>query len=445
MARTQRAAALVALTTAVTLALTGCAGGGTGGDPTNVNPEGDIQPREISWLLSRPADGGVITAMQQIADEYAAEHPGFKLNLITTPDHPSYLQKYETLAAANKLPELFDTDATPFAQKLAEQGRMLDVDALLGDLGLSDDYREAALTYQRFDDGSLYMVPFEFQLEFFWYNKALLEQAGVSVPATLDDFAPMCEALRAKGITPIALDGADGWPLERYMAYYPFRVAGPEYVQKLKNGEASFADEPGRKAAEWLAGLGKAGCFQEGFSATGYADAQAQFTSGKAAVYNIGTWELGNLATDELDAGVRDSVDYFTLPTIAGAVTTDKEYVTPSGIGMAVNASTYDPLVRDFLKFALERYPAVYTASGALSPTTTVEPTIPANATPLYQRAVEQSGEVGPRIAMPWDTQLDPATNTRLQQELTLLVQGDISVDEFISTMDSTLKENVGG
>ncbi len=69
---------------------------------------------------------------------------------------------------------------------------------------------------------------------------------------------------------------------------------------------------------------------------------------------------------------------------------------------------------------------------------------IPDNATPLYGRAVEQSAEVGPAIAMPWDTQLDPATNTRLQQELTLLVQGDITPDEFIETMDASLKENVG-
>ncbi|WP_454112078.1 ABC transporter substrate-binding protein [Microbacterium aurum] len=445
---TRRRGFLAAAATAAVaaLVLTGCSGGAAGGaDPTDVNPEGEIVPREISWLLSRPADGGVITAMQQIADEYAEEHPGFSLNLVTTPDRPSYVQKYETLAAANKLPELFDTDATPFAQKLAQKGQMMDVDALLDDLGLSDTYREAALNYQRFDDGSLYMVPFEFQLEFFWYNKALLADAGVEVPATLDDFPAMCEALRAKGITPIALDGQDQWPLERYMAYYPFRMVGPEYVQQLKSGDASFADPAGKAAAEWLYSLGQAGCFQQGFSSTGYSDAQALFTSGKAAVYNIGTWELGNLATDALDAGVRDSVDYFTLPTIDGAVTNDNEYVTPSGIGMAVNAKTYDPLVRDFLAFALERYPAVYAETGALSPTSDVETTIPDKATDLYQRAVDQANDVGPKIAMPWDTQLDPATNTRLQQELTLLVQGDITPDEFIETMDATLTENLDG
>ncbi len=445
MAHITRRATLIALTVASALTLTSCAGASPGADPTDVDPDGDIVPREISWLLSRPADGGVITAMQQIADEYAAEHPGFELNLITTPDRPSYIQKYETLAAANQLPELFDTDATPFAQKLAGQGRMVDVDLLLDDLGLSDDYREAALNYQRFDDGSLYMVPFEFQLEFFWYNADLLAEAGVEVPATLDDFAPACEALRAAGITPIALNGQDGWPLERYMAYYPFRIAGPEYIQQLKTGEASFGDAPGRAAAQWLYGLGQAGCFAEGFSSTGYADAQAQFTSGRAAMYNIGTWELGNLATESLDPSIRDAVDYITLPTVEGAVTADNEYVTPSGIGMAINAATYDPLVRDFLAFALERYPEVYAASGALSPTTTVDPAIPADATALYTRAVEQAGDVGSAIAMPWDTQLDPATNTRLQQELTLLVQGEITPDQFIETMDAALTENVDG
>lgn len=441
--RTRRRTAALATLTAVVLALGACSTTtGTAGS-TDVSPTGAIVPRDISWLLSRPADGGVIAAMQQIADEYAEDHPGFSLNLITTPDRPSYIQKYETLAAANKLPELFDTDATPFAQKLAEQGRMVDVAALLDDLGLTDTYREAALNYQRFSDGSLYMVPFEYSSEYFWYNTALFAQAGVSVPQTLDDFPAMCQALRAQGITPIALDGQDQWPLERYWSYYPFRQAGPDYVRSVATGDATFSDTAGQTAAQWLYDLGQAGCFQDGFSSTGYADAQALFTSGKAAVYNIGTWELANLATDSLDASVRDSVDFFTLPTTDGAVTEDNEFVTTSGIGMAINAETYDPLMRDFLAFALERYPEVYAASGALSPTTTVATTIPDNATDLYQKAVDQAEDVGTEIAVPWDTQLDPTTNTRLQQELTLLVQGDITPDAFISTMDATLAENL--
>jgi raffinose/stachyose/melibiose transport system substrate-binding protein len=431
-----------AIAAVVALALAGCSGGGAGKKASDVDPSGKIVPRPISWLLSRPADGGVITVMKQVADEYAKSHPGFSLNFITTPDRPSYIQKYETLAAANKLPELFDTDATPFAQKLAKQGRMVDATKLLTSLGLYKDYRPAALNYQRFDDGSLYMIPFEFQLELFWYNKALLQKAGVSTPTSLDDIPAMCTALRKAGITPIALDGQDQWPLERYASYHPFRTAGPTYVQKLKKGDAKLSDPAGQASAEWLSQLGSAKCFEDGFSSTGYSDAQNLFTSGKAAMYNIGTWELSSLATDKLDPAVRTNVDYFTLPTTANSVTAANEYVSPSGIGMAVNAKTFDPLVRDFLKFALTKYPAAIAATGALSPTTNVSTTIPSNATPLYQKAIDQSKDLGSKIAMPWDTQLDPTSNTRLQQELTLLVQGNIKPSEFISTMDATIAQN---
>ena len=433
-----RTAAVAAVTA---LALAGCGGGGAS-NSSNVTPTGEIKPREISWLLSRPADGAVINIMKKLADDYAKDHPGFSLNLITTPDRPSYIQKLETLAAANKLPELFDTDATPFAQQLAKQGKMVDAEKLLKTLNVYDNYRPAALDYQRFDDRSLYMIPFQFELEFIWYNKSLLQKAGVSAPKSLDDIPAMCTSLRKAGITPIAIDGQDQWPLERYAAYQPFREAGPDFIQKLKKGEARFSDPAGQKTVEWLAALGKAKCFQDGFSSQGYSDAQNQFTSGKAAMYNIGTWELPSLATDKLNPAVRGDIDFITLPTTEGSATAANEFVSPSGIGMSVNSKTYDPLVSDFLKFALEKYPTEYAATGALSPTTNVKTAIPANATPLYKKAVEKANDLGDEQAMPWDTQLDPTTNGRLQQELVLLVQGDITPDQFTSTMDSTVAQN---
>lgn len=433
-----RAAAVAAV---AVLALAGCAGGDAS-SPSNVTPTGEIKPREISWLLSRPADGAVINIMKKLAGEYAKDHPGFALNLITTPDRPSYIQKLETLAAANKLPELFDTDATPFAQQLAKQGKMVDAEKLLKTLNVYDTYRPAALDYQRFDDGSLYMIPFQFELEFIWYNKALLQKAGVAVPKSLDDIPAMCTALRKAGITPIAIDGQDQWPLERYVAYQPFRAAGPDFIQKVKKGEAKFSDPAGQKTVQWMSALGKANCFQDGFSSQGYSDAQNQFTSGKAAMYNIGTWELPSLATDKLNPAVRGDIDFTTLPVTEGSVTAANEYVSPSGIGMAVNAKTYDPLVSDFLKFALAKYPSEYAATGALSPTTNVQTAIPANATPLFKKAVAKAGDLGDKQAMPWDTQLDPTTNGRLQQELVLLVQGDITPEQFTSTMDSTVAQN---
>ena len=228
-------------------------------------------PREISWLLSRPADGGVITAMQQIADEYAADHPGFSLNLITTPDRPSYIQKYETLAAANKLPELFDTDATPFAQKLADQGRMVDVEQLLDDLGLYDDYRrgraELPALRRRIALHDAVRVP----------AGVLLVQHGASssrpasrCPRRSTTSRRCATALREAGRH--ARSRSTGRTSGRSSGTWPTTrsgLAGPEYVQELKNGDATFADPEGEAAAEWLHSLGQAGCFAGGLLVDG--------------------------------------------------------------------------------------------------------------------------------------------------------------------------------
>ncbi|RYU12878.1 ABC transporter substrate-binding protein [Nocardioides iriomotensis] len=423
------------------LALTACGGAsGTGNtDPTKVS--GDIEPRAISWLLSRPADGAVITTVQDIAADYGKEHPGFSLELITTPDRPSYLQKLETLATAKKLPEFFDTDATPFADKLRARGDMVDVEKLLDELGMLDDYRPLALDYQRFDDGGLFLMPFEFELEAFWFNTKLFDKAGIDVPETLDDLVDTCGPLRDAGVVPIALDGQDQWPLERYMSYYPFRTAGPDYVKELKKGEASITDEPGRQAAGWIHDLGQAGCFPDGFSSTGYTDARDLFTTGKAAIYQIGTWELPTFLGD-LPPATAGAIDYFTLPTTDGAVTDPNEFTVVSGIGTAINSRTFDPLVKDFVTYLLEEYPKRYAAQGRFSSTTNVETAAPESGSELFDKVVAQMDDLGDQTAMPWDTQLDPTSNSRLQQELTLLAQGETTPDEFLATVDETISEN---
>lgn len=406
-----------------------------------IPPDGDIIPREITWLASRPSDGPVLKTVQKIASEYAEKHPGFKLDIVETPDRPSYLQKLETLAAARQLPELFDTDATPFAQKLQQQNLMVNVAALLEQLKLSSQFRPVALDYQRFPDGSLYLVPLEFGMEFFWFNTAMFEKAGLTPPATLDDFPAVCTTLSKQGVIPIALDGVDGWPSQRMMAFYPFRQAGGEYIKKLRKADAKMGDAVGAKAADWLASLASAGCFSKDFSSQGYTDARDLFTQGKAAIYYMGTWEADVMTNDAaLAPDVRSNIDFFTLPTIPNALTGDNEFFVNSGIGMAVGSKNFDPLVYDFVKYLLGRYPELYANTGALSPMTQAPSELP-NKSPLYARIVSQIPKLGARFAVPWDTQLDPTSNTVMQQQLTLLLQGNITPQQFEEAVDGSIEE----
>ena len=407
-----------------------------------IPPAGDIVPREITWLASRPSDGPVLSTVRAIADEYAAQHPGFKLDIVETPDRPSYLQKLETLAAARQLPEFFDTDATPFADKLRQQGLMVDTAALLESYGLTDQFRPVALNYDRFGDGSLYLIPLEFGMEVFWYNKAMFEAAGVAPPSTLDDLPALCPKLAATGVLPLALDGVDGWPPQRMIAWYPFRLSGGDYLDKLKEGEAKLSDPIGVKTTEWLASFASNGCLAKDFSAQGYTDARDQFTQGKAAIYYMGTWETDAMINDASQAeAVRGNIDYFTLPLTPDAQTGANEFFVNSGIGMAVGSGTFDPLVYDFVKYMLTRYSELYANTGALSPMTYTPEKLP-NDAPLYAKIVGEIPKLGSLYAVPWDTQLDPKSNTVMQQQLTLLLQGNITAEQFQQTVDSAIAEN---
>ena len=409
---------------------------------TAIPPQGEIVPRELTWLASRPSDGPVLSTVRKIAEEYAAKHPGFRLDIVETPDRPSYLQKLETLAAARQLPDFFDTDATPFAQKLQQQGLMVDTAALLKSYGITDQFRPVALNYDRFGDGSLYLIPLEFGMEVFWYNKKMFEAAGVTPPATLDDLPALCPKLASTGVLPIALDGVDGWPVQRMIAWYPFRLDGGDYINKLKKGEAKLSDPIGVKTTDWLASLASNGCFAKDFSAQGYTDARDRFTQGKAAIYYMGTWETDAMITDASQAeAVRGNIDYFTLPLVAGAKTGEHEFFVNSGIGMAIGAANFDPLVYDFVKYLLSRYPELYAKTGALSPMTYTPDVLPNNA-PLYAKIVAEIPKLGAQYAVPWDTQLDPKSNTVMQQQLTLLLQGEITAEQFRQTVDAAIAEN---
>ena len=60
----------LALAVAASPALVACGGkSATSLKPVQINPEGEIKPREISWLLSRAANGAVINTMHEIAEE----------------------------------------------------------------------------------------------------------------------------------------------------------------------------------------------------------------------------------------------------------------------------------------------------------------------------------------------------------------------------------------
>lgn len=167
------------------LAATALAGCGSSADNKNTNTAGSSDaPKEqtVTWLSARPENGAIVQTIRELADRFAADHPGFKLDLQVTADRPSYLTKLRTLVASGQMPDFIDSDADPFAQELVNAGLLVDMEKFLKDEGLYDKFYEPALKYQELPDGSLYLLPMEYHMEMTWYNKKYLQITTLLCP-----------------------------------------------------------------------------------------------------------------------------------------------------------------------------------------------------------------------------------------------------------------------
>lgn len=387
----------------------------------------------VKWLASRPLDGAIDLTMREIAKKYSDEHDGkWVLEVETTADRPSYLQKLKTLIAGNNMPDIIDIDADPYCQELVDAGLLVDVKSVLEEEGKYDDFYPIALRYQEFTDGTMYTLPLEYHVEMIWYNKEIFMANNIEVPKTMDEWLAGCKKLKANGITPISVDGVDRWPVQRYLAMMPFRDTANEYIINLRDGNASMGDETGLKAIQFLQEMGQ--YFNEGFAATDYATAQSLFLDGKSAMYYMGDWEQATML-EQYEAG---KIDYFYLPTTTDGKTGANEFCVNSGIGMAFNIDTFDAKTKDFMLYVIENYGEIYAGMQQMSPIKTELPKDIAF-TDLYLRIQNDMNNTGENFLKPWDTYLDSNTNSIMQDNMLLLASGDMSSEEFIKLVDDAI------
>ena len=181
-------------------------------------------------------------------------------------------------------------------------------------------------------DGVAYGVPGSVCYGGFFYNKAIFEQCGVEVPKTWDEFMTVCQTIADAGITPIAFGIKDSWMVAEYLSVtiVPMTTGGKEWHTKLMNREVDYNDPGYIKHFEWIKQLAQ--YFPEGFEGIGYDDMQMMFCAEMAAIYPVGTFELGVIeaANPDLDLG------WFYMP---GETAEEEESINFGAImGYAINA-----------------------------------------------------------------------------------------------------------
>jgi len=142
------------------------------------------------------------------------------------------------------------------------------------------------------DDGKLYAVPLAQQTLQMFYNKDIFDKFGLTPPTTWAEFMTVNAKLKAQGVTPMAVGAKDAWtlPMLHQVLAAP-RFGGSTFEKAVTTGQKTFADP------DWVASVDVVNTLKpylpDSTVGVAYTDAQILFTSGKAAMFPGGSFELG--------------------------------------------------------------------------------------------------------------------------------------------------------
>jgi raffinose/stachyose/melibiose transport system substrate-binding protein len=422
------------------LALTSaCAtSGGAGSDDDSETSSGQGNPEEFSFLVN--AENTTIPSVLEAlaADQCSAENDALPLEVETVPQ-TQLDQQLQLLAGQDALPVSFAAGNTPqLTAELDEAGQLLDFESTFEELGVMDRVNPAAVdTIKALYGGKFNVLPYEYNIEGFWYNTSVFEEQGIEVPTTWDELVDAATQLAEAGIQPLSASGEQGWPLTRLISGYLFRTLGPDAMQAVEDGDAKLTDPEYVEAAEQVAALGEAGYFGEGIGSIDYDTAINSFMAGDAAMLYMGSWVTGNFSNEELNKVGIENIGFFPFPEVEGGEGSAEQIPANVGLPMTFSAKQYNDEVGAWLKCIAENYGTV-----ALEEANRVSGFVPEETPkldPLTQ--IVQERVDGAQESVLWfEAQFGNEATTVSQTNAAPLVSGSQSPEEFMSKVQSAVE-----
>lgn len=269
-----------------------------------------------AWALT----GGSEAAFRGAFDTWNTDNPDRKI-AVEWFANDAYKEKIRTAVGSGNAPTLVYSWGGGTLADYVASGDVVDLTDATADL-MARVVPSVALNGQV--DGKTYAVPnTQSQPVVLYYNKAVLDAAGVAVPTTYAELLASAEKLKAAGVIPVALAGQSRWPLLMWIQYLTDRIGGPEVFQAVLDGEPGAWSHPALlEATTKIQELVEAGVFGTTFGSV-VADANADAAllhTGRAAMLLQGSWTYPNLLSDAPDFVAGGDLGYTTFPAVDGGV-----------------------------------------------------------------------------------------------------------------------------
>ncbi|MGY2909750.1 ABC transporter substrate-binding protein [Bradyrhizobium sp. URHC0002] len=307
----------------------------------------------VKWLHIE-VNPAQVKIWDEVARAYEAAHPGVKVEMQFL-ENEAYKAKLPTILQSKDRPHVIYSWAGGVLKTQIEAGVLEDITDQVK--GYSDTITPAALAAFT-QNGRVYGLPIALSQVGFLYNKELTAKANVDPAAikTWDDLLAAVKALKAAGVTPIVVGGADKWPLHFYWTHLAVRIGGKAGFDAALRGEnGGFAGETFQKSGELFKQLVDLQPFQNGFlgfknpQAVGYfGDGKAAMTLGISSAYHV----QRALAADKVGLG-DDRIGWFDFPVVPGGMGAPTD--TLGGITGWLITKGSPKEATDFLKFFISK------------------------------------------------------------------------------------------
>lgn len=306
---------LMALVMILSLAACGSGSGDTGDteDSSDSATGEEIVIKYPTFQVGANTAAPVVAALvEEFNEEYAGQ---YRIEIEEVPGDANYADKIKVQISSGELPVVVYGGGYKLLDLALEADLVVDLtDAVNADPEWKAMYNE---TWEQANcrDGKIYASSSEGQLIGYFYNKDLFDQVGIKPAETWDEFFSNCDKLLAAGITPLAMDTADGAWCSQLLLGAMIATSGDEGLEFMNT---KYPTDYNNEAV--VSAMGK---LQELFQsyttldANGgaYENAANNFFSENVAMICNGPWMIGDFSdTSKTDEGFDAKVGVATYP-----------------------------------------------------------------------------------------------------------------------------------
>jgi glucose/mannose transport system substrate-binding protein len=198
----------------------------------------------------------------------------------------------------------------PAIQEWFEEGVLADISAVADAQGWAAVLPDSIANHMKCGDIWCAAPVNVHRVDWIWANKALLDQHGIAMPTTWDEFNAAADKLKAAGVTPLA-HGGQAWQDATVFETVVLGLGGPAFYQKalVELDKDALTSDTMVKVFDQMRKI--RGYVDANFSGRDWNLATAMVMNGEAAFQIMGDWAKGEF----LAAGKVPGTDFLCAST----------------------------------------------------------------------------------------------------------------------------------